>query len=348
MTALVRQYKNSSYRLVVPAEGSIKQLQFQSFSQHQCKANEIAIHIRAVALNLRDVLHAIGMYQGVGGVMGLDCAGVVVDKGDSVQGIEVGDNVFGLSPGCIANYVVDDARRFIKLPETLSFVEAATLPTTFLTAYIALVELANLQEGEKILIHSAAGGVGTCAVQLSNILGAEVFATTSSDRKIEALKKFGVKHFYSSRSTDFAQEILSDTQNAGVDVALNCLTSEGFIESTLKACADKARFIELARVNIWTEKEVKAFQPDLKYYVMTDDVALKPSQEINPIYKKMNHLLQTQQLKPLPFDTFDVSRIRRAFRFMQQAKHIGKVVIDFPEDPMSINEINKLISQKKK
>src|SRR5690606_24657404 len=119
-----------------------------------------------------------------------------------------------------------------------------TVPITFLTAHYALMQLAHLEPGERVLIHAAAGGVGLAAIQICQHIGAEIFATAGSDEKHEFLRSLGVKHIYSSRSLDFAEQILADTGREGVDVVLNSLPGEAITKS-LGILRAHGRFLEI-------------------------------------------------------------------------------------------------------
>ena len=151
--------------------------------------DEVRVGMRAAGLNFRDVLIALGMYPGMA-VVGGEGAGVVLEVGPGVEGFVVDDRVMGMLPGSFGPVAVTDARLLVRVPEGWSFVQAASVPTVFLTAYYALVDLAGVRRGERVLVHAGAGGVGMAAVQLARCLGAEVFATASPG-KWGALRRWG-------------------------------------------------------------------------------------------------------------------------------------------------------------
>ncbi len=122
-----------------------------------------------------------------------------------------------------------------------------------------------------MLIHAASGGVGLAAIQMAQQHGAIVFATASTYKRA-TLRKMGVKYVYDSRTTDFADEILADTDGAGVDVVLNSLTNEGFLEATVRATAQNGRFAEIAKRDIWTPEQMAAARPDIAYEIVALDV----------------------------------------------------------------------------
>ena len=136
-------------------------------------------------------------------------------------------------------------------PPDVSATALATIPSVFVTCVLSY-ELAGLKAGDRVLIHAGAGGVGLAAIQLAQAAGAAVFATASAPKQAY-LRSLGVEHVFDSRSTAFGQDILAATGGAGVDVVLNSLTGEGFIEASLACLADGGRFVELARRDILSE-----------------------------------------------------------------------------------------------
>ena len=211
--------------------------------------DEVRVGVRAAGLNFRDVLIALGMYPGEA-VMGGEGAGVVLEVGPGLRGLCVGDRVMGLLPGGFGPVAVTDHRVVVRVPDGWSFVQAASVPIAFLTAYYGLVDLAGLREGERVLVHAAAGGVGMAAVQLARHLGAEVFAT-ASEGKWGVLRGLGLDdaHIASSRTVEFGERFLEGTGGRGVDVVLNSLAGE-FVDASLGLLAGGGRFIEMGKTDV--------------------------------------------------------------------------------------------------
>ncbi|WP_189136096.1 zinc-binding dehydrogenase, partial [Wenjunlia tyrosinilytica] len=197
-------------------------------------AGQVRISVRAAGVNFRDVLNALGMYPGEAGLLGLEGAGVVTGVGAGVVGLGVGDRVMGMFSGAFGPVVVADARAVVRIPAGWSFVQAASVPVVFLTAYYALTELGGLGAGESVLVHAAAGGVGMAAVQLARHLGAEVFGTASAG-KWATLHACGLDsaHVASSRDLGFERAFLAATDGRGVDVVLDSLAGE-FVDASLR------------------------------------------------------------------------------------------------------------------
>ncbi|MDJ0533575.1 MAG: zinc-binding dehydrogenase [Xenococcaceae cyanobacterium MO_207.B15] len=209
--------KNSivSHQLIIRDRSTLENLQWEIITPQAPQQGEVTIQVFATGLNFRDVLNALNMYPGEAGELGLECSGVITAVGEGVNNLQVGDRVIAIAAGSFSSYVTVDANLVIPIPSSLSFAEAATIPTAFLTAYYCLHHLAAIKPGDKILIHSAAGGVGLAAVQLCQQVGAEIFATASPS-KWEYLKSLGINHGMNSRNLDFADEILSITQGEGI------------------------------------------------------------------------------------------------------------------------------------
>ena len=203
---------------------------------------EIEIEVAATGLNFKDLMLATGMLpkdavadDPFGGLMGLECAGRVVAIGEAVSEFMVGDRVVSIGAGNFATHITVDVGRAARAPCHLSLEQAATIPTAFLTALYALQTLGQMQRGERVLIHSATGGVGMAAVQLALKAGAVVFATAGSPEKRELLASLGVPHVMDSRSLAFADEVLEMTAGEGVDLVLNSLAGEAIDKSSVNS-----------------------------------------------------------------------------------------------------------------
>ena len=247
--------------------GALDNITWRPLVRRTPAAGEVEICVHAAGLNFRDVLNVLGLYPGDPGAPGLECSGMVTAVGEGVQEFSVGDAVIALGTGCFDRYVYLNASQVAHKPAELSFGEAATIPVTFLTAHLCLQTLAQLQPGERVLIHAAAGGVGMAAIQLALAVGAEVYATASPG-KWEALRTLGVKQLYNSRTLDFADQIWVDTGGAGVHVVLNSLTSPGFIAKSLAVLAQDGRFVEIGKRDVWSAAQMAATRPDVGYFLV--------------------------------------------------------------------------------
>ncbi|MEL6930449.1 MAG: type I polyketide synthase, partial [Cyanobacteria bacterium J06600_6] len=209
------------------------------------------------------------------------------------------------------------------------------IPVTFLTAYHTLCYLGEISPGKRVLIHSAAGGVGQAAIQLAQAAGAEIFATASTG-KWDYLQSLGVKHIMNSRNLDFVEEIKQVTNGEGVDIILNSLSGE-FIPASLSVLKADGCFLEIGKLDIWNKLQVQQQLPDTKYHII--DMVELCRQQPNLIQSMLDQLMakfDRRQLQPLPKKVFALPQAVEAFRYLQQAKHIGKVVVT-PELTLDAN-----------
>ncbi len=276
---------------------------------------EVRLAVRAAGVNFRDVLIAIGVYARPG-EMGIEGAGVVVEVGPGVPDLAVGDRVMGFVPGAFGPLAVADHRLVVAIPDGWSFAQASSACVAHATARHALVDVAELKPGERVLIHAAAGGVGHAAVRLARRLGAEVFATASPS-KWAALAELGIdeQHVASSRSTQFGARFAG----AGIDVILNCLTGE-LTDASLGLLTRGGRFVELGTADVRDPAGVAAAHPGVRY----ETVELF---DLGP--RRLGELLRdvAERAEPLPVTAWDVRDGSAALQYMSQARHVGKIVL---------------------
>ncbi|MDH6243369.1 type I polyketide synthase [Mycobacterium sp. OTB74] len=322
--------RSSDYELAPTERGAIDNLRLTEKEVTPPAANEVQVRIEAAGLNFRDVLNVLGLYPGDPGPIGGDLCGVITELGSDVTGFEVGQRVFGSMQGAFASRLNVPEQLLAVVPDGITAVDAATLPAAALTVRLAF-DWAKLKPGDRVLIHAASGGVGLAAVQMARQHGATVFATASAYKRA-TLRAMGVEHVYDSRSTDFAGQILADTNGEGVDVVLNSLTNAGFIEATVRATAKGGRFAEIAKRDIWTPEQMAAVRPDIEYEVIALDVTMMTDPEhIRKLMSEVSEGLAKGEWTPVPAEVYPLTEAKTAFRRMQQARHIGKIVVQMPK-----------------
>ncbi|TRW90368.1 SDR family NAD(P)-dependent oxidoreductase [Candidatus Methylobacter oryzae] len=296
-------------------------------------AGQLQIEVTASGLNFKDVLHALGMLQFPGRQpedipFGFECAGTVSQVGAGVDGFVPGDRVMAvLTPGSMADHVNVDARYVVKTPGRLSDLDAAAIPLAYLTAGYGLEQLAQVQPGERILIHAAAGGVGQAAVQIAQQHGLEIYATAHPD-KWPLLKAQGISHLYHSRQADYADAILAATGGHGVDIVLNSLNGD-FIQESLRCLAQGGRFIEIGKLGILSPEQMQQQRPDAGYHVFDlGDVGQQQPELIQTLFQQLGERLQQQTLSPLPVQCYPFEQAAAAFQCMAKAQHTGKIVLN--------------------
>jgi polyketide synthase 7 len=316
------------WQLAAGGAGTLEDLQLQPYPHGETplESGQLRVAVQAIGVNFRDVLLALGMYPGAA-ALGAEGAGVVVEVGSDVQGVAVGDAVMGLLTGATSTAVVDQ-RVVTKVPQGWSMAQAAGVPAVFLTAYYALADLATVRRGESVLIHAATGGVGMAAVQLARHWGLEVF-TTASRGKWDTLRAMGFDddHIGDSRTLEFEQAFSAATGGRGIDVVLNSLAGE-FIDASLRLLAPGGRFIEMGKTDIRDTPALSQQHPGVKYRAF--DLAEAGPQRLEQMLTELIELFDNASLQPLPVTTWDVRCASQAYRFVSQARHIGKVVLTMP------------------
>jgi NADPH:quinone reductase-like Zn-dependent oxidoreductase/acyl carrier protein len=320
---------DQAYRVETAQSGSLEKLALFSVGRPEPGPDEVEIQVAASGLNFSDVMKVLGLYPDLPPgplVLGLECSGVISAVGSNVGHFKVGDEVIAAANASLASHVLAPAAFVARKPAHLSFEEAATLPVAFLTAHFALHHTARLQRGEKVLVHSASGGVGLAAIQIAHRLGAEIFATAGTEEKREFLRQMGIKHVWDSRSLSFADGILEATQGRGVDVVLNSLSGDALVKS-LDVLATYGRFLEIGKRDIYADTRI-GLKPFRKQITMAAiDMVAQPPQLIYSLFEQLMRDAQDGTLKPLPHRSFSIVNTAAAFRYMAQAKHVGKVVI---------------------
>jgi acyl transferase domain-containing protein/NADPH:quinone reductase-like Zn-dependent oxidoreductase len=317
------------WRLAAGNGGTLQDVVVAPAGPVKLDAGQVRVAVSAVGVNFRDVLVALGMYPG-GGELGAEGAGVVVEVGPGVQGLAVGDAVLGLL-GVVGSEAVVDARLVTAVPAAWSLARAAGVPVVFLTAWYGLSVLAGVKAGQRVLVHAATGGVGMAAVQLARHWGAEVFATASRG-KWDTLRAMGFDddHIGDSRSLEFEQKFLAATDGAGVDVVLNSLAGE-FLDASLRLLVSGGRFIEMGKTDPRDPQQVATQHRGVEYRAF--DLMEAGLDQIAAMLAELMGLFGSGVLEPLPVKTFDVRCASSAYRFVSQARQIGKVVLTLPEGP---------------
>ena len=322
------------YRLQIEKPGVLTNLALHAVPRPAPGPGELEIRVHAGGINFRDVMKALGTYPGRAADLrwlGDDIAGVIERVGERVQGLRPGDRVAGVAPYAFRSHALTDPRLVLPMPAGVSFAEAATLPTVFLTAHYALRHLARMRPGESILIHAATGGVGQAAIQVARQLGLEIFATAGTPEKRRLLREQGVRHVLDSRTLAFADEVLEITEGRGVDAVLNSLAGD-FIAKGLAVLAPFGRFLEIGKADIYrnTKLGLRPLRNNIAYLVV-DLVQLLQSRRdvVAQLLGEIAAHLEAGDYRAIPFTSFPATQAAEAFRFMAQGKHVGKNVLRF-------------------
>ena len=333
---------NQQFHLVTTMPGAFDNLILREAKRREPADGEVEIEVLAAGLNFIDVMKAMGVYpdQPVGEMpFGIECAGRIVALGEGVTGLQAGDEVMAVVPSlnAFSAYVTVSAPFVAVKPASMSFEEAATTPIAFLTAYYALHHQGRLARGERALIHAAAGGVGLAAAQICQHLGAEVYATAGSPEKRDFLRSMGIKRVFDSRSLAFATEVMRETDGEGVDIVLNSLTGEA-IQASLEVLRDGGRFLEIGKHDIYqnTQLGLLPFRRNISFSSVHLDAVLRRREDL------LNELLpyfEDGSFTPLPVKVFPVSESASAFRYMAQAKQIGKIALSMRDQDIRVTPL---------
>ncbi|HEY6881280.1 MAG TPA: SDR family NAD(P)-dependent oxidoreductase, partial [Polyangiales bacterium] len=285
---------------------------------------EVRITVRSAGVNFRDVMSSLGLVDAPG--LGLEVAGEVLEVGEGVAKLAVGDRVMGLASAAFATTAVGDARLLTRIPAQLSFAQAATIPVVFLTALYGLRDLAGLRAGERALIHAGAGGVGMAAIQLAQRFGAEVYATASR-AKWGVLRAGGISssRVASSRDTTFEAQF---AVAGGLDVVLNSLAGE-YVDASLRLLARGGRFLEMGKTDVRDAAEVNATH-GVSYQAF--DLMEAGPELLEELLEELREWFERGELQPLPLRAYDLRHARSAFGWLANGRNVGKLVLQPPRE----------------
>ncbi|MYB86795.1 MAG: SDR family NAD(P)-dependent oxidoreductase, partial [Acidimicrobiaceae bacterium] len=324
----------SAWLLEPDPQGALEGLGVEAAPDRPLAAGEVRVAVLATGLNFWDMFRSLGVIDE--GLLGGEFCGRVLEVGPGVTTVQEGDRVVGLAFGTFSSEAVTCEEMLAPAPPGLPAAALAPMPPAFVSAALSF-DCSGLGSDEKVLIHAGAGGVGLAAIQLAQAAGAEVFATASAPKQAY-LRSLGVKHVYDSRSTKFGEQILEATGGTGVDVVLNSLTGPGFIDASLSCLAQGGRFVELARVDILSPDEMSEARPDVGYWILELDV-LKEHDPAQPgeALRRVMQRLAANELTPLTHTRWSLAEAGSAMKFMQAARHIGKIV--FAASPLETGRL---------
>lgn len=299
-------------------------------------ADQIIIQVAYAGVNRPDALQRAGLYNppaGASDLPGLEASGTVVEIGENVSDLAVGDRVCALLPGGgYAEYVATPAAHCLPIPTGLSMKQAACLPETFFTVWSNVFMRGGLQAGERILIHGGSSGIGTTAIQLANAFGARVFVTAGSDEKCQACTDLGAERAINYRDEDFV-----DVMRAvgGADVILD-MVGGPYIPRNLKGLADDGRLVQIAFLQ-GPKTEVNFVQLMTRRLTFTGST-LRPQSDLAKakIAQQLRNvvwpLLSQGKIAPVIDSTFNMAEAAAAHSRLESSAHIGKIVLAVDPD----------------
>jgi polyketide synthase 12 len=323
------------WRLGMSSYGTIENLRLERIPDADAPLGpgQVRVALSAIAANFRDVMIALGLYPDPDAVMGIEASGVVLETAPETASKDgrfaVGDRVMGLFPDGTGTIAITDQRLLVKVPAGWSHTAAATTSVVFATACYALVDLADVKPGQRVLVHAAAGGVGMAAVQLARYFGLEVFATASRG-KWDTLRAMGFDddHISDSRSLEFEDKFRAATGGRGMDVVLDSLSGD-FVDASLRLVAPGGVFLEMGKTDIRVPEVVARDHAGVRYRAF--DLFEAGPERIQQMLDELAAMFGEDVLRPLPVTRFDVRRAPAALRYLSQARHVGKVVMTMPD-----------------
>ncbi|SBU98614.1 phthiocerol/phenolphthiocerol synthesis type-I polyketide synthase C [Streptomyces sp. Ncost-T6T-1] len=319
-----------------PRPGLWESLRYLPLARRAPGQGEIEIEVDAASLNFIDVMKAVGTYPDEAGgkdLLGGDCSGRVVSVGPGTTGFRIGDRVVACVFGAIVSHVTVRADHARPVPEAMTQEDAAALPLVLATAWYALHDLARVEPGETVLIHSAAGGLGLAAVQVARMLGAEVIATAGSAAKRAYLRELGVEHVFDSRELSWADAVRACTGSRGVDVVLNSLTGAA-ITRGLEVLAEDGRFVEVGKKDIHGERTLglAPFRKGISFAAVDlEGLVMRRPERFAGLFRAVWDAVEEGQLTGLPVTQYTFDDAAEALRAMSHGNHIGKFVLYGPQ-----------------
>lgn len=334
----------TGFALTMDQPGDLDDLMLSEIVEEPPEPDEVCIAVGSVGLNFRDVMAATALLpldaekEPAWFNLGLECAGVVHSVGDKVADFRPGDAVAATHVGCLRSRINVKHQAVRKTPDGMSSIDAATLLSAFSTAYYALVTKARLRKGERVLIHFATGGVGLAAIQIAQMVGAEILATAGTLEKRDYLRSLGITQVMDSRSLQFAEDVREITKGDGVDVLLNAISGEAIFRG-IDILAPGGRFLEIGKRDIYADSglSMKQLKRNISFFAidmarMQDD----DPETLTEVLTEIGRLIKDGTLKPLRTEVFPIERARDAFAQMAKGGHMGKVVVTIDPDNVDV------------
>ncbi|HLF19955.1 MAG TPA: zinc-binding dehydrogenase [Bacteroidota bacterium] len=309
---------------------------------------QVLIAVKVIGLNFADVMARLGVYPSVPDppfVPGLEVSGTVQEVGEGVKSFKKGDRVLAFTrQGAYAEYLCVNENHVQHVPKKMSFEEAAAFGVTYLTAYHGLITLAHIRKGERLLLHAAAGGVGTATTQIAKHLGVEVFGTASSSEKLDVAREQGLNHGINYRTEDFVHVVRQKTHGLGVDVVMDSVGGMVFRKSW-KLLAPLGRYILYGFAAVTGKRTINRIKA-LKEIVATP--VIYPPNIVSKnvglfgfnlyfLFDKVEYLKKSARqlmkwydekvIKPVIGARFSFDRIAEAQAYLQSRRSFGKVVV---------------------
>ena len=321
--------------------GEADVLQLTEVPAPEVRPTDLLVRVHAAGVNRADLTHRRGAYGrpnfGDSTIMGLEIAGEVIKAGSDTSGFKVGDRVIGVvGGGAYAELARIDYRMAMPIPEALDYVHAAAIPEVFVTAHEGMLHLGRLTRANSVLIHAAAGGVGSVAVQLAYATGASIFATAEAS-KLERVSQLGADVTIDYRTQDFAEVVAKATNGRGVDVVIDFVGAPYFARN-VATLANGGRLVQVGILggggNVGVELEQILYR---HLQIMGTAMKSRPQAEKHAMVRRFRaHWLDRfaggASLEPVVDSTFELVCAADAHRRMESSANVGKIILTMDTD----------------
>ncbi|MFB8001407.1 SDR family NAD(P)-dependent oxidoreductase [Nocardia sp. NPDC056000] len=325
----------ANFALDIPRSRLLSQLGWRRAERRAPGAGEVEVRMEAIGLGFKDPLKVLGVLGETelaathfGTAPGMEGAGTVVRVGPGETRFQVGDRVGLASPGMIERYHVADAGHVGAAAETIR-PELCTSTVSMVTAEYALLELARVRAGETVLVHGAAGGVGSCAIQVAKLHGAKVIGAASTAERRAYVLELGADEVLDSRSLDFVEDVLALTGGRGADIVLSTAPGE-IIHQNFRAVAEFGRIVEIGKADIYSGGvlELRNFDKNVSYHSFDLDRMLKLRRaEVIGRVQAVNDKLASGVYRPLPYESYATDAVSTAFEEALRSTRIGRIAL---------------------
>lgn len=300
------------------------------------QSEDLLIKVHAAALNRADLLQRRGKYpapEGASDILGLEVAGEVIECGEKVTDFKPGDRVFGLvGGGGYAEYCVMDHGLALKIPPTWTSTEAAAIIEAFVTANETIFELGNLSEGQRVMIHAGGSGVGTAGIQMARLIGAEIWTTAGSEKKLQKAMELGAKEAINYKIQDFEKLVLEQTHGEGVDVVEDFIGA-GYFEKNLAILKPGGTLVQVGLMRgTRAELDLRMLLDkhlQIKGFILRKRSLMEKRAMIKRFSERWMSALEGGQLKPIIDSVFPMNMVQDAHRYMEANSNFGKVVLNW-------------------
>ncbi|KAF3067200.1 Lovastatin diketide synthase LovF [Daldinia childiae] len=328
------------YDLRIGKYGRLNTLAWTAIPVKPLVGDEILVETKAFGMNFKDVLVAMGIVENrLMTTLGIEACGVISKVGPDVKDLRPGDRVFLFGEGCFSTQLVLPQKVCAKIPDSLSFDDAATMPCVFATVIYGLLDVGQLQEKQTLLIHSACGGVGLAAIQVAKMIGADIYCTVGNEEKVQYLMSTFMiprSRIFNSRDKSFLGDIMAATNGRGVDVVLNSLSGE-LLHTSWECVAEFGKMIEIGKRDLIGNGKLalNIFELNRSYHGIDLGHIMDVRGDLgNSLLKTIAKYYEQGHIQPIrPVKIFTADAIGDCFRYMQKGQHIGKITItlDCPE-----------------